>query len=207
MSNYEYFNIQREKRDDYIESFNTKDAPKKELHPFIKVALRVIKIACIVLLITTILWTFLVHPADKLKIKLLLAKNCEIKASAFLGNETRTIQIDENILFYKGEYYEIYENGEVYKHEKWLDTWVMLPSSEFSSSYEDQRDFEILIDRNNYERVEGKLFTWVLKPGIEAFDHRRITLKNNFGKYEFGIGYVKLTIQKIGLVHIDKPWE
>ena len=173
---------------------------------------KIVSIILIVVLILTGIYTLL-HPIHKIMLKFFLFRNCtiEVVATTFGGYETRDVLIDGNMIKGGTDYYEV-DGNTVYKYVKiGNNTWKRIASDE-----EWTEDVELgskLLDKNNYKRVKGKLFTWRLKNSVaETIDEiSSITLERDAGKIAI-VGYrngvkISLRFTLFGRTKIELPWE
>lgn len=91
------------------------------------------------------------------------------------------------------------------------NTWQRVPAD--TEWGEDFKTGNNLLDKNNFERVKGKLFTWTLKNSIaETIDDLSlVTLERDEGKIAI-VGYYKgvrysIRIIRFGRTKIELPWE
>lgn len=173
---------------------------------------KIVSIILIVVLILTGIYTLL-HPIHKIMLKFFLFRNCtiEVVATTFGGYETRDVLIDGNMIKGGTDYYEV-DGNTVYKYVKiGNNTWKRIASDE-----EWTEDVELgskLLDKNNYKRVKGKLFTWRLKNSVaETIDEiSSITLERDAGKIAI-VGYrngvkISLRFTLFGRTKIEMTWE
>ena len=139
---------------------------------------------CILAVLLALLICYIaIHPLNKIKLRYALADNFTMKISvrpasplehSFLSSDTevivdgdlmqvnRTYALDESTYYYKLEsdgIYQYYTN----EHGNWRHELIHSDTS---------RILDIIIgaellDRDNYKRVEGKLFTWELKENTD----------------------------------------
>ena len=173
---------------------------------------KIVSIILIVALILTGIYTLL-HPIHKIMLKFFLFRNCtiEVVATAWMEHETRDVLIDGNFIKVGADYYEV-DGNTVYKYVKiGNNTWKRIASDE-----EWTEDVELgskLLDKNNYKRVKGKLFTWRLKNSVaETIDVlSSITLERDAGKIAI-VGYrngvkISLRFTLFGRTKIELPWD
>ena len=173
---------------------------------------KIVSIILIVALILTGIYTLL-HPIHKIMLKFFLFRSCtiEVVATAWMEHETEKVRIDGNFIKVGADYYEV-DGNTVYKYIKiGNNTWKRIASDE-----EWTEDVELgskLLDKNNYKRVKGKLFTWRLKNSVaETIDEiSSITLERDAGKIAI-VGYrngvkISLRFTLFGRTKIELPWE
>ena len=173
---------------------------------------KIVSIILIVALILTGIYTLL-HPIHKIMLKFFLFRNCtiEVVATAWMEHETRDVLIDGNFIKVGADYYEV-DGNMVYKYVKiGNNTWKRIASDEKWT--EDVELGSKLLDKNNYKRVKGKLFTWRLKNSVaETIDEiSSITLERDAGKIAI-VGYrngvkISLRFTLFGRTKIELPWE
>ena len=174
---------------------------------------RILSLLLIAALVLTVVYVFL-HPINKVKVKFFLFRNCTIQVVAKgLGEyETKKIRIDGNLIQVGGaRYYEV-DGDTIYEYVRTGEkTWLRIPADDEWT--EDLESGEKLLDKSNYKKVKGKLFTWRLKNSVAETVHglSSINLKRDGGKiaivgYSFG-AQVTLRFTLFGRTHIDPPWE
>ena len=211
MDNYDRINKIREQQ---AMKFNEIPLSDPDVADYKKHALlyKILAIILIVVLLLSTVYTFL-HPIDKIKLKAFLFRSCtiEVVASYYGYYEKEEICIDGNILNYKSEYYEI-DGSTVYKYVEMVNnTWQRVPAD--TEWEEDFKTGNNLLDKNNFERVKGKLFTWSLKNSIaeNIDDLSLVTLERDEGKIAI-VGYYKgvrysIRFIRFGRTKIELPWE
>lgn len=114
-----------------------------------------IAIVCIVsiIVISSILYTFLLHPIDRLKIKLFFNDSYVITLNSTYDGVVSQIQVDGNVIFYNGNYYEITDYC-VYIYTKSENgNWKKnLYISNLNNNDKNKLLGEALLDKNNYDR-------------------------------------------------------
>ena len=166
-------------------------------------------IVLLVALILTAVYTLL-HPLDKLKLKLFLFRNCtiEVVATGFGTYEKREILVDGNLIKIGSDYYEV-DGYLVYKYFKdWNGDWQRVLCNEEWTK--DRNTGEKLLDKDSYKFDK---LTWRLKNSVakDIDDLSHITLKRDAGKiaivgYTFG-SKIAIRFTRFGRSHIDPPWK
>ena len=150
---------------------------------FLNLLRKIVPICALAIFLILSICYIAIHPLDKIKLRYALADNFTMKISvrpaspsehSFLSSDTevmvdgdlmqvnRTYALDENTYYYKLEsdgIYQYYTN----EHGNWRHELIHPDTS---------RILDIIIgaellDRDNYKRVEGKLFTWELKENAD----------------------------------------
>lgn len=121
------------------------------------------------------------------------------------------MKLDKDVIYYDNTYYLI-EDGKVFEYNYWGNSWVKRLSSDFDDAIADSEETLKLLDSRNYERVEGKLFEWKLKEGIEIDGLRSVYLKYDNGRIVFvcyvnSISSFRMEFHHVGTTDVDRPWE
>jgi hypothetical protein len=192
-------------------SSQDKVAKARNYAPFPKI----VAIILIAALILTIIYALL-HPIDKINLKLFLFDNCTIQVvttsfGEYEEYETKDVLIDGNLIKVGDEYYEI-DGDMVYTYVKIEeDTWQRRPTDEKLTKHLEYANK--LLDKNSYKKVKGKLFAWRLKNSVAETisELSSITLEKDGGKIAImGNGYgekISLRFTRFGKTEIDPPWE
>jgi hypothetical protein len=189
-------------------SSQDKEAKARSYAPFPKI----VSIILIAALILTVIYALL-HPIDKINLKFFLFDNCtiEVVTTSFKEYYTKELRIDGNLINIGNDYYEV-DGDMVYTYVKIEeDTWQRRPADEEWA--EDLRYVNILLDKNSYKRVKGRLFAWRLKNSVAETIRglSSITLERDGGKIAImGYGYgekISLRFTRFGKTEIDPPWE
>ncbi len=191
------------------------DAPVRVKRPITRSPIvRVLAIVLLVVIVLYFLYAVCVHPIYKLNLSLLFAKHCVIKvivksySNRIYKVQTLIIYTDEDAFAlgsgYPAEkedldYYKTI-NGILHKYDKATEEW--------QETYDDGGTDTLLsvdmFDRSNYTRVKGKLFLWQYKD-------KDIYFKRGFGSfkfiYEYNYGEVTVEFKRIGITHLNPPWE
>ena len=174
---------------------------------------KIVSVILIIVLILTVIYASL-HPIDKILVKFFLFRSCTIEidvATTLVGYETKKVLIDGNLIMVGNDYYEV-DGNTVYKYVKTgKSTWKRIPADE--SWVENEELGNALLDKSNYKRVKGELFTWRLKNSIaETIDgFSSITLQRYGGNIAIVGTYKGVEIAfgftLFGRTRIDPPWE
>lgn len=175
---------------------------------------RVLAIVLIVVVVLYFLYAVCVHPIYKLNLRLLFAKHCVIKVIArsysngIYQARTLIIYIDEDAFAIGSSYPAEKEHLDYYKMINGVLHEYNKATGEWQETYDDAGTDTLfsadMFDRNNYTRVKGKLFLWQYKDDDIYF-------KRGFGSfkfiYEYTYGEVTVEFKRIGMRHLDLPWE
>lgn len=180
-------------------------------------SMKIVLCVIVLLLVLVILYNVLVHPLDRFHLRMDVYKNVKITMvieGGFLRMQTVEIIVDENCAeIKKHDTYLVYEEGQtyIYKREN---------NREWEGTPIDKSDLEInfeesLFDSSNYERIEGELFRWQLKDGVDVGDLQEVTLEESFGRLMIkGTFYINqqpyrltMSFSGFGLNKVTLPWE
>lgn len=193
-----------------------------------KTSLVLIIVACvlIVALALFLAYFFFVHPIDKLMWKLdkknnftmyMTLENNFVKGQLtmwFEDNYIKTELTASNTWFSETTYYEL-RGDELYTYSKKFtsDAWESELAAE---SLENSiiEGTEALFEKDNYERVEGKWFSWKLKEDIDSGAFSDIIFTQNFGQFSItGKVYMEgklyditINFTRIGNTKVNPPW-
>ena len=196
----------------YEDEYNPSGDGVKERKPISLWSKILVGILIFALLLSTVY--ALMHPLDKLKLKLLLFDNYTIEISTYSYYDTKhVIHVDGNYMQIDSDIYE-YDNGRLYIYQKvyggkW-DKELVSSSDEISDNY----DLGVeLMKKSNYHRAKNSLFAWELNSSVrKEFEiSNPVTLKRAFGKIsiviENGIYDVYLSFSGFGRTEVTLPWE
>jgi hypothetical protein len=183
--------------------------PERTVSPLV----RILAIILLAALLIYFLYTIIVHPVDRLKLRLMLAKHCviEIKVRDYWGggdsSKILIIYIDQEI-FAMGDGYPNTRNLKYYKLIDDVLYEYSEEAGEWYESYNNNGDSDIFTEdmfvRKNYQWADGHLFAWRYK-GTDMI------LKCRFGKFKFEIDYsgydVTIEFKKISPWHLSTPFE
>lgn len=157
----------------------------------------------------------LLDPFAKLKIKLWAFDNFTLEVVGSYGSQfdSEYIYVDGDLLQIGSEYYEL-DDGRIYKYwQNHRGVWereLLEDRKGVQEAYELGAD---LLDKDNYEREEGKLSTWALNKETERkiSGLTNITFGRDAGKLAI-VGYrysirVSMRFTRFGTTEIDPPWE
>ena len=164
---------------------------------------------------------FLVHPVSKLTWRLEMARNCRmsitLKKDSF--ENTVTMDIDDNYFCllsvgWGNRYFEI-RGDELYEYNKYGTNAGEFTLAVESISEDGVKGAEALFEKDNYERVDGKWFTWKIKDGINTGDFRNVRITQRFGHFiiegkvrmDKTVYDVEIVISRIGTAKVAVPWE
>jgi len=189
------------------------DAPPRPA-PTVSPLVKILAIILLVGILLYFLYTILIHPIDKLNLKLMNAKHCVISVTVsnnWGGGDYRKILIvylDQEI-FAIGDgypktknlkYYKVIDD-ELYQYSEAANEWY--------ESFNNNGDSDIftadMFERKNYKWAKGRLFVWQYKDTEIFFKHR-------FGKFKFTYNYdayndVIIEFKKISTKHLPTPWD
>ncbi len=115
-----------------------------------------VKGAILGLVLIILLYNLLVHPIDRLLIKMAVLDNYTISVKAG-GFSSEIIQVDGNVMYADGKYYEIV-GDERYVYEEYNGRWTkQLDTSYTGEDAEDVVGFGELLNKENYKRT---FFPW-----------------------------------------------
>ena len=202
---------------------------------FLNLLRKIVPICALAIFLILSICYIAIHPLDKIKLRYALADNFTMKISvrpasplehSFLSSDTevivdgdlmqvnRTYALDESTYYYKLEsdgIHQYYTN----EHGNWRHELIHPDTS---------RILDIIIgaellDRDNYKRVEGKLFVWELKENADIYIDRyivsniRITRAEGYisivGETSLNGGECDITVsfKKFGSSDVKPLWE
>ena len=190
-------------------AYEIEERKKRQLTELIKIS--VIAIGCILLII--FIFNLIVHPLDRMKLKMATYNNYSVKISIPQAGVSQTIEVDGNIIYTNGTYYEVVGN-DVYVFKKnnfgnWKKEIVYENVDPLSETW-----LTSLLDKENYTR---NVFTGRLDyKGVYCFDEIEVhnlrtkvmlgvlsatgNISQGFGNY-----YLKIEIDNFGLVKLTPP--
>lgn len=173
-----------------------------------------VKGAILGLVLIILLYNLLVHPIDRLLIKMAVLDNYTISVKVG-GFSPEIIQVDGNVMYADGKYYEIVGN-ERYVYEEYNGRWTkQLDTSYTGEDAEDVVGFGELLKKENYKRT---FFPWgsmkYTGPATDIFDVRmrisggkcHITGKTGgYNGYLYQTYYVYIDIEDFGTTKVTLP--
>ena len=184
--------------------------PERTVSPLV----RIIAIILLAALLIYLLYTLLVHPIDRLKLRLMFAKHCviEVKARNYWGGGDSSniliVYLDQEV-FAIGEGYPDTKNLKYYKLIDDVLYEYSEEAGEWYESYNNNGESDIftedMFDRKNYQKAMGHLFIWQYKDTGITFHHRSGKFKFMYSEYPYGD--VTIEFKKISLKHLPTPFE
>ena len=170
----------------------------------------------------------LLHPADKIKLRYFLTRNCTVEtiskntpfnSSLTHGNLSGSYETSSKILMdgdwiKSGDFYYYLDNGDVYRYSK--DTLGKWQKELYEIDISSTRIAKLL-DKKNYVRDKKNPFVWRLKE--EAYDETihmsNVRIKRVYGSIAIvgetnRNGYtaeVTICFRSFGTTNIELPWE
>ncbi len=185
--------------------------------------LGVVKWILLIVLVLGFVYTVLIHPVNKLKLRILLGDSYTMNLKAFNYNtfawqSVGQIKVDGNLIYisYNGNriYYEV--DGETIYEYKMIDGgWEKEKIDEqiiaFGDSEEDAVDLSVLLDRRNYRWAKEKLFVCRIKDGVDIGQFDKVEFYRVGGKYEMKLyidgNSATIVFEDIGKTQINPPWK
>ena len=228
MADFDPYNLKtihaREHAGEYVFSGELDNIPESRKPLLPRIVLAVLVSAVFLYLI----YALVVHPVDTLKLRVAFAENCTltVQASALPRHVYATVVIDGNVIavtesleYDKTVYYEL-EGDRVYLYDHYFyGGWKKIDLTQryeaMDMEWEDNIEIgQILMDRNNYERADGKLFVWRLKDSFHIDGLENIQIQRRWGKIiitadveNYPDIHYKFTFDGFGVSKIERPWE
>lgn len=190
-------------------AYEIEERKKRQLSELIKIS--VIAICCILLIV--FIYNLIVHPLDRIKLKMATYNNYSVTISIPGAGVKQTIEVDGNIIYTNGTYYEVVGN-DVYVFKKNIfGNWKKeIVSEDVDPSSETW--LTSLLDKENYTH---NVFTGRLDyKGDFCFDEievHNLRTKVMFGMLSatgsiskgFGHYNLKIEIDNFGLIKLTPP--
>ncbi len=175
----------------------------------------VICVCLLGLFIITLLYSIIVHPIDKILIKLALIDNYAITTK--VADSKQTVLVDGNIICVNDTYYEVTDDGVYVYRKNGAGKWT----KEFSNSLDSGADTSWVNDILNKDNYKRNILFW--KPmeyigGESGLGMENVKMRVVFGKCTItgtveGIGMfgtpqtylASIKIHKFGLAHLRLP--
>ena len=195
--------------------------PRQDWKP--PLLLKIIAIVLAVVLLVVLAFSIFVHPVDRMKLAIAIARSYEINMVASFGfiTEEVTIKVDGRYMSVargrnaKNIEYYVMDGDTVY-------TYKQDKSGEWQKAllddglYVDAGEFEVLFDSRNYNRAKGLRPGWELKEGVTFDTFDEVEFVREFGRYKVKATdyinnrnydvYLTITIGRIGRTRVTLPW-
>ena len=218
MNDFNRFNYPKERTETRA---SVLECPDKDVRDYKHRSHRTIKIVAIILLSLIVLYllnTIFINPLRELNFKIAIGNSCRLRITVQQPNryeETISIKADKNLISIKEnrgqeKYYEI-DGDDIYELvQDNTGSWKKIKRNDFMEFHNDEyKALENILDPNNYERADGKLFVWTVKEGVFVGSYRNIELKRRLGKTTITVmnGFTRLTFKfdRIGFADVDMP--
>lgn len=188
------------------------------------VAFAIVIWALIGIIILSSLYALLVHPIDKLNTMLWVCGNCEIKIFAVsgYGMGNAYVKLDGDFVEVSvgngsSSYYEL-DGDKIYtytdRNGEWERVDTGLSEIPIGTGGGASISLDKLLDRKNYERVEGSMFEYRAKDEYLG-GLRNVSFKRVDGKYQLvgtiENGYFDISLafifDRIGMTGVTPPWK
>lgn len=207
------------------------DAPAQYRRPFMSIPIvRILAFVLVVVFALYLLYAIFVHPVNKLNFRLLLQQNCTMTLHISLrhghghvSGQTEML-LDGNLLaiaesYYTDPYSYVYiemSDDEIMVHDFVLGDWdhidyetYLLMNGESDTSND---AFIKLFDRRNYERVNGKLFTWKIRDDVDTGYMHDVQFRRKAGKFTISWkdqveSEYMIVFESFGRAKIERIWE
>ena len=186
------------------------DRPRSKIEKGISVVLRIVAFILIVSLLLYFLYSFLLHPIDKLKLKMLFAYSYTIRIRQSRFNmygiyetvsDSVTVYFD-GIYLDDGSYYKTQEDG-LYRYNENNGEWIRTQSLDSDDGFID--GFDALLDKKNYEFNWNHLFTWKL---YSQKGDTGMILKHRFGKFTYELSNnSEIVFEDFKYSYTPRPWD
>ena len=178
------------------------DRPRSKIEKGISVVLRIVAFILIVSLLLYFLYSFLLHPIDKLKLKMLFAYSYTVSIKyAGHGSANITVYFD-GIYLNGGSYYKTQEDG-LYRYNENNGEWILTQSLDSDDGFID--GFDGLLDKKNYEFNWNPLFTWKL---YSPKGDTGMILKHRFGKFTYELSNnLEIVFEDFEYSYTPRPWD
>lgn len=177
------------------------------------------------IIVLGILAACLIHPLDKLSVRLLLSGSYTIDIfgiDIFGSSGNQRIYVDGNrIRYFDGKhdhYYEI-EGDTLYCYKKTTDgQWEKTVDSQLADN-SDPNLLTTLLDKENYQKVKGEYRVYETKPGVKLSGAQKVEYTIGYdtgsligGRYhQFTLKYkdstTQISIYDLGKTKVTFPWE
>ena len=188
-----------------------------------RIVCKVLLFVLIGIIVLGIIVACFIHPLDKLSIRLSLSRSYVIDIYSYNSyqSDNQRIYVDGNRIKYfdgrRDHYYEI-EGATLYRYYKTADgQWEKTVEAQMDD-HSDQNILSALLDKENYQRVKGKLCVYETKPGVKLGGAKKVQYTKGHetghfnGYYDrFTMNYkdsqTEITVCKIGKTKVTFPWE